>query len=259
MSNLPFPPVGNPGVRMTDQRILTAMGCYNGIEIQSISSYIDSTTTSLKLFAQKDGFPFRAGGESIQVSSDSDDDKLIGIGVHRVLVSGFDADYLPISEIILMNGKTAVNGVNSYVLVNSCLPISFGSNEAAWHEIYVSKQGATLTAGVPSDLDAMHHNYEGADRVANLLVPAGFSGYILGATATGIGQDHTLTVTRYDGDNNRTESQKLILPIGSLSLSSEMPGKISAKTILEFTIKGETSTGSASLIATMILTDNSIY
>ena len=56
---------------------------------------------------------------TLNLSSSSTADTSAGTGARTVFITGVGAAYAPLSEIVTMNGQTAVATVNSYIAINS--------------------------------------------------------------------------------------------------------------------------------------------
>jgi hypothetical protein len=82
-------------------------------------------------------------------SSDNTADVLAGTGAQKITIEGLDANYLEVSEVVDMNGNTAVNTTNSYLRVNRVFVSQAGSGLLNAGDIYLST--GAQTAGVPND------------------------------------------------------------------------------------------------------------
>jgi hypothetical protein len=100
-------------------------------------------------------YPGSAAQLTLVSSSTSDTSAL------RVLISGLDANFNPISETLALNGTTNVTSVNSYLRVNS-LAVTNGTNVG----VITAKIGTTLYAQINAGV--------GTTQMSQYTVPAGW-------------------------------------------------------------------------------------
>ncbi len=120
-----------------------------------------------------------------QLSSGSAADTSAGTGARTVLVNYLTTAYVAVnSEIISMNGQTAVNLASPCLAVNTLVILTSGSGMTNAARIYASN--GSLTAGVPTVANTYNvmEIGEGAQSAAIFTVPAGFSIYLFGVTAS---------------------------------------------------------------------------
>jgi hypothetical protein len=126
----------------------------------------------------------------MKVSSASANDTSAGTGARTILVAGLDANYLPISETVILNGQTAVNTTNSYLRITYTELLTVGSNNGQVGIIYIGT--GTVTTGVPATIywqsEPTYNNFS----FAGYTVPAGYTAYISSYTITN--QSTTATV-----------------------------------------------------------------
>lgn len=113
------------------------------------------------------------------VSSSSTNDASAGTGARTVTVSGLDADYNEISELVTLNGQTPVNTTKSYLRVNRMIVRSAGSGGGNEGVIYTGT--GTVTSGVPANVYATINGIESSNQTLMTLwtVPAGYTAYLL--------------------------------------------------------------------------------
>lgn len=118
----------------------------------------------------------------MKVSSASANDTAAGTGAQKILVVGLDANYNPISEVVILNGQTAVNTVNSYLRITYTEILAVGSGAAQAGIIYIGT--GTVTLGVPATIywqsEVSYNNWA----FAGFTVPAGYTAYITSYTIT---------------------------------------------------------------------------
>ena len=73
-------------------------------------------------------YPFQTAASQWTIQSDSINDTSGGTGAQLLIIQGLDSNYDEISEIIVPNGTSLVNTVNSYIAVNGFSCIQAGSN-----------------------------------------------------------------------------------------------------------------------------------
>lgn len=74
-------------------------------------------------------YPLLAAASQLEVVSTSAADTAAGTGARTVLIQGLDANWLPISETVTLNGTTPVTTVNSYLRVNLFTTTTSGSGK----------------------------------------------------------------------------------------------------------------------------------
>jgi hypothetical protein len=99
------------------------------------------------------------------VSSSASDDT-----VAKVLISGLDSSFNPISETLALNGLTGVTTVNSYFRVNSLLMTSPGTSQTTNVGTITLKQSSNVIAQINAGI--------GKSQMSIYTVPAGYSFYL---------------------------------------------------------------------------------
>lgn len=127
---------------------------------------------------------FPASAIQMKVSSGSANDTSNGTGARTVYIGGLDANHNETSEVVTMNGQTAVLTTKFYLHINQAYVASAGSLDGAAGNIYIGD--GTVTAGVPAtvyDIIALDYN----NRITgSFTVPAGYTGYLVqGLFSTG--------------------------------------------------------------------------
>ena len=114
----------------------------------------------------------------LKVSSSSANDTSAGTGARTVELFGLDGDYNEISEVVTLNGQTALNTTQSYLRINRMIVRSAGSGGANAGIIYAGT--GTVTTGVPANIYATI-NGDGTNQtlMAIWTVPAGYTGYLV--------------------------------------------------------------------------------
>jgi len=84
-------------------------------------------------------YSYLTSASVLKVSSSSTDDTSAGTGARTVELFGLDGDYNEISEVVTLNGQTAVNTTQSYLRINRMVVRSAGSGGANAGIIYAAQ------------------------------------------------------------------------------------------------------------------------
>lgn len=167
---------------------------------------------------------YPAAALQMKVSSSSANDTSAGTGARTVLLSGLDANYAEISEVVTLNGQTAVTTTNSFLRINGFTTATAGSGLANAGDIYVGT--GVVTAGVPATpYDVIPAGFNIRQTHA-YTIPAGYTGYTVAARFTLAQVSGTsavwarLTQTGTDGIKKalsvaQLNNGPLVLPIGA--------------------------------------------
>ena len=143
-----------------------------GVTPQTITTVVTAGNT----------YTYPASATTMKVSSSSANDTAAGTGARTLTLYGLDANYASISEVITLNGQTAVNTTNSYLRITYTELETVGSNNGQVGTIYVGT--GTVTAGVPAtsywQSEPTYNNWS----FAGFTVPAGYTAYISSYTIT---------------------------------------------------------------------------
>lgn len=104
-----------------------------------------------------------------------------GTGARTVLVKGLDASYNQAEETVTLNGTSNVATTTAYVRIQEMRVVTAGSGGAAAGNITATAQ---TDATVSATIIAANNRTLGACRT----VPAGFTGYVLGLTASQVSE-----------------------------------------------------------------------
>jgi hypothetical protein len=123
-------------------------------------------------------YSYLSAATVLKVSSSSTNDTSAGTGARTVELFGLDGDYNEISEVVTLNGQTAVNTTLSYLRINRMIVRSAGSGGANAGIIYAGT--GTVTTGVPANIYATI-NGDGTNQTLMALwtIPAGYTGYLM--------------------------------------------------------------------------------
>jgi hypothetical protein len=122
-------------------------------------------------------YTFPAAAATLTVSSSSTDDASpSGTGAQTVLIQGLDANYNVISEVVALNGQTAVNTTKSYLRVNKIIVLTAGSGGTSAGTIYAGT--GTVTSGVPAVTVNRTGITSNESESAFYTVPVGYTAFI---------------------------------------------------------------------------------
>lgn len=106
-----------------------------------------------------------------------------------VRIVGLDANYIEISEILALNGRTAVNSTKVYFRINDMQVLT----DTPTGNIYFGT--GTLTLGVPANIYGFIAALDGTQLAAIYTVPAGHELYIYGGSSNATLANANKTVT----------------------------------------------------------------
>lgn len=168
----------------------------NSSRLQKVGFSSTITTAFQTIWNENSLMVFPTSAAVLTVSSSSANDTSAGTGARTVTISGLDSGYNTISEIVILNGQTAVNTVNSYLRVNNISVTTAGSGGVNAGVIYIGT--GTVTAGKPATIyNSVAVGYN-RSLSAFTTIPTGSTGYllqILSSTDTAGTQIQILTKT----------------------------------------------------------------
>jgi hypothetical protein len=202
--------------------------------------------------------PLPAAALQMKVSSSDANDTANGTGARTVFVAGLDANHNEISEIVTLNGQTAVLTTQSFLHINNAYVATAGSGLSAAGDIYFGD--GTVTAGVPATVyDLIKYDYN--QRITgSYTIPAGYTGYVSqglfsagqpGGSAQVSGRLMTIGV-----DGIRRTAAITTVNNGVADYVFEYPLQIPEKTTLEATAQGSSNNNAASAMFILALVYN---
>jgi hypothetical protein len=172
---------------------ITRQGQFEPFELQVARGQIQGHKTIFKfgnnadingsletIWSQGGLYAYPAAAIAMKVSSSSNDDAIAGTGAQTVTVSGLDANYNEVSEIVELNGQTEVLTTTEFIRVNRAFVVTAGSGGTAAGTIYVGT--GTVTTGVPATIYAEIALGFNQTTMAVWTVPAGYTLYVTGGT-----------------------------------------------------------------------------
>ena len=111
------------------------------------------------------------------ISSSSTDDAAAGTGARTVFIEGVNGTGGLATEVVTLNGQTAVNTVNAYDAIERMVVLTAGSGGKNAGIIYAGT--GTVTAGVPAVPYSAMGIGENISLVGHWTCPAGYTGYLV--------------------------------------------------------------------------------
>lgn len=138
-----------------------------GHSIVSLFGYQPSvTTTAIPIWENATTYTYITTASTLTLVSTSASDDTSA----KILISGLDSSFNPISETLAMNGVTGVTTVNSYFRVNSLLMVSPGTSQNTNVGTITLKQSSNIVAQINVGI--------GKSQSTIYTVPAGYSFYL---------------------------------------------------------------------------------
>jgi hypothetical protein len=218
----------------------------------------DVDTSRVTVWPYTGILPLPAAALRMKVSSSSANDTAAGTGARTVFVAGLDANYNEISEIVTLNGQTAVLTTQFFLHINNAYVATAGSTLSAAGDIYFGD--GVVTAGIPATVyDLIKFDYN--QRITgSYTIPAGYTGYVSqglfsagqpGGSAQVSGRLLTIAT-----DGIRRAAAITTVNNGVADYVFEYPLQIPEKTTLEATAQGSSNNNEASAMFIMVLIKN---
>lgn len=250
---------------------ITRTGAYEPFELQvsrgqipwhrnyTVFGYNSDVDTVLETIWPHGGIlTFPSNAIQLSVSSDNANDTSNGTGARTVYLEGLDASHNVISEIVTLNGQTAVTTTKSYIHINNCYVVSAGSLNSAAGNIYFGT--GVVTAGVPATVyDIIQYDYN--SRVTgSFTVPAGYTAYLTqglfsSGQSSGSGPVTGRLMTRDESDIRRTAAVTTVNN-GAADYVFEFPIAIPEKTTMEAQAVGTGTNNACSSMFIFVLIKN---
>lgn len=194
----------------------------------------------------------------MKVSSSSANDTANGTGARTVYVAGLDANHNEISEIVTLNGQTAVLTTQFFLHINEAYVATAGSSLSAEGDIYFGD--GTVTAGVPATVyDIIKFDYN--QRITgSYTIPAGYTGYLsqglFSAGQPGGSAQVSGRLMTIGTDKIRRTAAITTVNNGSADYVFEYPERIPEKTTIEATAQGSSNNNAASAMFILLMVYN---
>lgn len=218
----------------------------------------DVDTSRVTVWPYTGIIPLPAAPLQMKVSSSSANDTESGTGARTVFVGGLDANHNEISEIVTLNGQTAVLTTQSFLHINQAYVATAGSSLSAEGDVYFGT--GTVTAGVPSTVyDLIKFDYN--QRITgSYTIPAGYTGYLaqglFSAGQPGGSAQVSGRLMAVGTDGIRRTIAITTVNNGSADYVFEYPERIPEKTTLEATAQGSSNNNAASAMFILALVYN---
>jgi hypothetical protein len=224
-----------------------------------VFGYNPDVDTSAETVWPGDGIlPFPSSAIQMKISSASANDTANGTGARTVYIGGLDANHNEISEVVTMNGQTAVLTTQSFLHINQAYVLSAGSLNGAAGNIYIGD--GVVTAGVPATVyDIIAYDYN-TRITGSYTIPAGYTAYLAqglfsSGQAGGSNQVTGRLMTR--GTNNiRLTAAVTTLNNGAANYAFEYNPMIPEKTTVEAQAIGSSNNNACSSMFIMVMIKN---
>jgi hypothetical protein len=224
-----------------------------------VFGYNGDTDTSIETIWPYGGIlPFPSAALQMKVSSDNANDTAAGTGARTVYVEGLDADHNVISEIVTLNGQTAVLTTQSFLHINNAYVATAGSLNSSAGSIYFGT--GVVTAGVPATVyDVILYDYN-SRITGSYTIPAGYTAYLeQGLFSAGqVSGSNAMTgrlMTRDLTDIRRTAAV-VTVNNGAADYAFEYPIAIPEKTTVEAQAVGAAANNACSSMFILALIKN---
>lgn len=225
-----------------------------------VFGYNGDVDTSIETVWPNGGIlPFAAAALQMKVSSSSANDTANGTGARTIYLGGLDGNHNEISEIVTLNGQTAVLTTQSFLHINSAYVTTAGSSAGSEGSIYIGT--GVVTAGVPATVyDILAYDYN-ARITGSYTVPAGYTAYVVqglfsAGQITGSNAVTGRLVTR--GENGiRLTAAIVTINNGAAEYLFEYPIPVQEKTTIEAQAVGAAANNACSSMFIILLVKNS--
>src|ERR1700722_11390468 len=95
-----------------------SLGRVAGHSRVAIYGHTPTPTAGTDVWEGASAYPFQTVATKMEILSGSASDTAAGTGAQSMMVVGLDVNFNPISEVIVMNGVTPVQSVNTYLRIN---------------------------------------------------------------------------------------------------------------------------------------------
>jgi hypothetical protein len=196
---------------------------------------------SESLWDQGGIYVFPAAAATRTLSSSSANDTAAGTGARTVVVTGLDANYLPISETLTLNGQAAVTTLQQYLRIFGIVVNSAGSTGSNVGDVYCGS--GAVAGGVPATVYARARPTWGASQGAQYTVPAGVTAYLVNVSASamtsGVNQSTVMSLRRrfFDNPSVFVRSAPTVLGGQAVDLSGLLLTRFPEKTDLDIVVE----------------------
>lgn len=203
---------------------------------------------------------FRTTETTMTISSDSSDDAAGEIGARTVVIEGVDQDYNFIVETAILNGLNGVNIGTNLMIVERIYADQSGSNKTNVGKICVGT--GIITDGIPAVVEACILADEGQTTIGWLVVPLGYTYYLLdilfsSARSATANTDFRIRYIPFGGSWRTIDQHATFQNI--VPETRIMPQEFDEKSIIVFEAKGSTSGAPVSVRAEFLKIEDAIF
>jgi hypothetical protein len=217
-------------------------------------------TTDETIWLQGGAYTWPSAAAALDITStDNVADAPAGTGALTVTLEGLDANFDEISEVVTMNGQTAVVTTNSFLRLHRMYVTTAGSGLTNAGIIYAST--GSQTAGVP-DVATTIRSTIGADEGQTLqalyTVPNDYTAYLTVVHASSADASNASTITlrtREEGSAFRVKERFIVFE-SAHDRAHDIPIKINEKTDIEVLGDAAASTTDVAASFDLILVKN---
>lgn len=163
-----------------------AMGSVYNHSVTHVFGFNETVSIALSTIWDGDNgrYIYPQSASVMTVSSSSVNDAASGTGARLVYISGLDANYDIVTEIVITNGQSAVSTQNSYLRIQRMDVVNAGSLGTADGDIYIGV--GALTLGVPATSYGKIGVGKNSTLMGMITIPAGYTGFLTdGSISTG--------------------------------------------------------------------------
>jgi hypothetical protein len=205
-------------------------------------------------------YVFPPAASVMTVSSSSAADTAAGTGARTVLVTGLDSSYAEISEVITLNGLTAVPTVNQFLRVFGLTVLTAGSGGEAAGNLYIGT--GVVTAGVPAVVYGHVRIGWGTSQMAQYTVPAGHTAYLLdlitSAISSAVNQNTLLSIMARPFGGVFLRGGSLVISGGLAYLENDVPRSFPERTDIDAVASTSDQNVIATVSARFLLIENDL-
>jgi hypothetical protein len=156
------------------------MGCYEGITASNHYGADPVVTTAFEVVSDVgQSKPLHvAAATTVAVSSSHAEDKSDGTGARSILITGLDANYDVLTEVVVPTGLTDAITTGLFLRINQAQILSSGTGLTNAGDIYVRDDAGSQSSGVPDDIDEVFEKIRagfGISESSIFSVPRGFT------------------------------------------------------------------------------------
>lgn len=198
-------------------------------------------------------YPYQSTATALTAVSSSAQDSAGGTGVSTVYVQGLDADWLPVSEVLVLEGALPVLTVNDYIRITKVTAIAPGT---------VGDNTATLAGdfSLSAGSDVLGFIAAGATstKMSMFTIPKGYTGFLTHvALNSGPNDDFVVEIqTRQDGGLFNGANDLQVANNAPVTLDLFPPaGPLPERSDIKFRARGTTNNGAVRLNCTVVLVE----